>query len=561
MDYHRNLQEYPFDLGTYRYKRVSTSRVAQIWFDRGMLWSFAFNHEEAVQCFEKSAIYDSSCAMAWWGKAYALGPNYNKAWSRFDHGDLRETSTKAKSALSRAFELAQRASPLERALINALSARFPDGNIPKNLECLDYAYVDAMRPVYESNESDLDVAALFAEALICSHARALWDLDTGQPTGSHTLEARAVLETALAQDGGKTHPALCHLYIHLMEMSPFPELALDTADALRHIVPDGSHLLHMGTHIDIACGDYRRAMTSNNDAMIADDRFFALRSHSVFYTMYRAHNVYAKTFAAIMLGHQGEAVSAANHLWSILNSKVLHIKTPPMADWAESYLGALAHVLIRFGRWDDILRLELPSDCNLFCSTTAMILYARAIALGVQGRIKEAEAALQQFEAARAVVPESRLNSLPSKEVDVLQVASAMLKGELEYRKDNFEQAFSTLAKAVELEDSLPYTDTPPWMQPVRHALGALLLEQGRVEEAELVYREDLGFSGSFPRRRARLNNVWGLHGLHEALVCAGKDAEASFIRPQLNIALAKADIKIQASCYCRLSCWVSKLE
>lgn len=559
MHSHQNGQEYPYNLGTYQRQVSTTSPEAQLWFNRGLLWCYAFHHEEAIRCFENSLTYDPQCVMALWGKAYALGPNYNKAWSRFDKTDLEDATRKAQAALSRAAELSAHGT-VEHALVEALSARFPAHDIPDDLSVLDHAYVRAMRSVYQSIEHDLDIAALFAEALICARARDLWDLDIGEPTSGYTLEARGVLESAMGREGGKTHPALCHMYIHLMEMSPFPELALPAVDTLRYIAPDASHLLHMGTHIDIACGDYRRAMLSNHDAVLADDRYFASDSASasgsrgVFYIMYRAHNVYAKIYAAIMLGNQGEALSAAKHLWDILTPKVLLTKSPPMADWAESYLGALAHVLVRFGRWDDILALGLPSDGELFCSTTAMILYARGIALGVLGRIEEAETAQRQFEAARAVVPETRLNSLPSKEVDVLCIASAMLKGELEYRKGNFDLAFDTLRTAVRLEDALPYTDTPPWMQPVRHALGALLLEQNRVSEAELVYREDLGFSDHFPRRRARLNNVWGLHGLYECFVRGGRWSEASLIRNQRSVALANADVSITASCYCRLS-------
>ena len=259
-----------------------------------------------------------------------------------------------------------------------------------------------------------------------------------------------------------------------------------------------------------------------------------------------------------MLGHQEEALSAIKHLWGIPTPQIFIIESPLVADWAESYLGALAHVLIRFGRWEDILGLDLFPDCVLFCSTNMMILYAQGIALGVLGRIDEAEVQLQEFKMAQVAVPETHLNSLPSKEVDILQVASAMLKGELEYRKGNFDIVFSTLGDAIKLEDTLPYTDMPPWMQPVRHALGALLLEQNLLEDAEVIYQEDLSLSEQFPHRRARLNNVWGLHGLHETLVVCGKDSEAFLVRPQLISALAHADVNIKASCYCRLSCMSS---
>ncbi|KAK7697800.1 hypothetical protein SLS64_013201 [Diaporthe eres] len=228
-----------------------------------------------------------------------------------------------------------------------------------------------------------------------------------------------------------------------------------------------------------------------------------------------------------MSGRFRDAMSAAEKLEKVIDTAMLSITSPPMADFIESFVASRAHVLIRFGRWEETIRLELPKDRDLYSATTATILYAQGVAFSALGRIPEAEAAQKQFEAARARVPASRLNSIPCKQADVFGVASAMLAGELEYRKGNFEIAFSLLREAVKREDSLAYSDPPPWMQPVRHALGGLLLEQGRVDEAERVYKEDLGFAKDFPRRRAHPNNVWALHGLHECLVRSDKADEA----------------------------------
>ncbi|KAE8149567.1 hypothetical protein BDV25DRAFT_140680 [Aspergillus avenaceus] len=547
-----------YNLGPHRRSVTTSSSDAQLWFDRGLVWAYSFNHEEALRCFTRATEYDPNCAMAFWGIAYAVGPNYNKVWSFFDQADLEASVQKARDALARATELADQATELENALVKALTARFPTsgtGNSPSDMRPLDIAYADAMRPVYAANLHDKDVATLFAEALMCISPRKLWDLDTGEPTGQHTVEARAVIEDGFAQGPeGRDHPALCHLYIHLMEMSPVCETALPAADRLRRLVPEGSHMLHMPTHIDTAVGDYRRAVDSNHDAILADDKYFAREEGSVLYTLYRVHNICAKLYAALISGRLNDSVSAAKRLKDIINDKVVKRTSPPMADWVESFLGYVAHVLIRFGRWQDILKLQLPEDQKLYCVTTATILYAQAIALSALGRIEEAEFAQKDFEKARATVPDTRLNSIPCKEVDVLKVASAMLTGELEYRKGNHDAAFASLREAVSLEDGLPYADPPPWMQPVRHALGGLLLEQNRVEEAEQVFREDLGLAKDFPRRKARLNNVWGLHGLHECLVRLGKTEEAVSIKVQRDIAVGCADVPITTSCYCRLS-------
>ncbi|KAL4893988.1 hypothetical protein BDV59DRAFT_201303 [Aspergillus ambiguus] len=446
--------------------------------------------------------------MALWGIAYAAGPNYNKAWKFFDQEDLRASIKRANDALARAAELATQASPVEQALIKAITARFPPtDSIPDDLCFLDFAYANAMRPVYQQFGRDPDVAALFAEALMCITPRGLWDLDTGKPTGDHTVEARDAIELALKHPDGYNHPALCHLHIHMLEMSPFPELALPAADRLRRLVPDGSHMLHMPTHIDAAVGDYRRSVDSNHEAILADDKYFSREDASIQYVAYRVHYICAKLYAAMISGRFIDAMSAAEKLEQVIDVKLLSIKSPPIADFVESFLGSKAHVLVRFGRWNEILELQLPTDRSMYCVTVASILYARGLAFSALGRIAEAKAAQKEFEAARVAVPTSRLNSIPCKEVDVLRVASSMLTGELEYRQRNYDTAFSTLRKAIELEDALPYSDPPPWMQPVRHALGGLLLEQNRVDEAERLFREDIGMAKDFPRRRAKLNN------------------------------------------------------
>ncbi|KAI2987021.1 hypothetical protein CBS147344_5063 [Aspergillus niger] len=525
--------DYPnFNLGSYHRPIATSSPDAQRWFDRGLLWSYSFNHGEAARCFERAVECDPTCALAYWGIAYAIGPSYNIAWGFFDIPSLLATVQKAWHALEAAQKHATQASPLFHMLLKAIATRFPTpDNIPAPTEMRQYnqAYADAMRVVYEAYPDDLDVASLFIEALICVNPRELWDMNTGEASSAHTLEAKTAIDTAMACPEGRDHPALCHLYIHLMEMSATPEMALPAADRLRRMTPDASHMVHMPAHIDMAVGDYRRAIDSSDDAIVADDMFFKTLEASPLYVAYRVHNIVTKLYCALM------------------------------SDWTESFLGSHAHVLVRFGRWEEILQLELPApqDRALYCCWTANILYARGLAFSALGRIREAEVAREEFEEARKRVPRSRINNLPVRQVDFLSIASKMLAGELEYRKGNIRVAFATLRRAIVLEDGLAYCDPPAWMQPVRHALGGLLLEQKRVPEAEQVFREDLGMARGFPRRKGRLNNVWGLHGLHECLVASGKMDEARVIQVQLDIALGSADVPITTSCY--LSSFYSK--
>ncbi|WP_306317475.1 MULTISPECIES: hypothetical protein [unclassified Streptomyces] len=550
------VSDYPYDLGEHGYPVTTRSTEAQLWFDRGLLWAYSFNHDEAVGCFEVAAEHDPECAMAHWGMAYAAGPNYNKPWRLFDDRDRAATLKYAREALERAQSLAANATPVERALIEALAHRFPgpaDGEDIPEPTLLDRAYADALRTAHQEHPDDLDLTALFSEALLCVSPRALW-CDSGEPSGEHVVEAREVLEGVLAHPEARRHPALNHMYIHLMDMSPWPELALPAADALRNAVPDGSHMAHMSTHIDAACGDYRNTIASNRHAATVDDTYFARERPVGRYFSYRAHNIRFLAYGAMMAGRSRDALWAAHRLNEIVTPEILEVTSPPMADLAESYRTTLPHVLIRFGRWEEILDLELPEDQELFASTTAMTHYSRAIALSALGRITEAEAARDAFEAARAAVPETRFSSLPAKEVEVLEVATAMLEGELQYRKGDFDTAFAALRRAIEVEDSLPYTDPPAWLLPARHPYGALLLEQGHVEEAAAAYRADLRMDQSLTRWRAHPGNVWALHGYHECLTQLGRHDEARQLAVQRDIAVGAADIEIGASCFCRLS-------
>ncbi len=547
-----------YDLGDYS-RTVTTSSVrAQVWFDRGLNWAYAFNFEEAQSCFERAVNHDPCCAMAHWGIAFALGPNYNKGWRLFDAGDFVQSSEMARAALARAQALADRITPVERALIEALPRRFAAEFLPPmERQPLNTAYADAMREVYGAFPEDLDVASLFADALLCVSPRQLWDLPTGEPKVPGTLEADGVLTRAMATPEGEKHPALNHLYIHLMEMSPRPELAIPQADRVRRMMPGASHMAHMASHIDNAVGNYRGCIDANEIAAAANDVYLDRAEGVRFYHIYRAHDLYVQTYGAMMIGRFHQAWKSACRLRDALPEHILRVTSPPMADWAESHVSAYVHVLIRFGKWEEVLELDLPEDRDLYCVTVAMICYARGVALSALGRIEEAEAAKVEFYAALAKVPDSRM-SLPNKEVDVLKVAAAMLEGEFAYRVGDYDVAYGHLRNAIELEDALQYADPRSWLQPVRHAYGALLLEQGHVVEAEAVYRADLGFDGSLPRAKVHPNNVWSLHGLYECLVRLGRDDQAAMIRMQRDIAVASADIPIAASCYCRRSAYAA---
>ncbi|MEV8553736.1 hypothetical protein AB0L04_28455 [Streptomyces glaucescens] len=541
-----------YDLGTHTRPVTTTSAEAQLWFDRGLVWTYAFHHEEAVRCFEAAVAADPDCAMAHWGIAYALGPNYNKPWEFFDDGELARTVERTHAAAERANRKAAGAAPVERALIGALRARYPRSRPAEDCSVWNTAYADSMRAAYELAPDDPDVATLYADALMNLTPWRLWDLRTGEPAeGARTRDARTVLERALGTPGGRDHPGVLHLYIHLMEMSPSPETALPVADRLRGLVPDAGHLQHMPSHIEVLCGDYRRVVSDNSAAIAADEKFHARAGAMNFYTLYRSHNYHFKIYGAMFLGRSEVALETAARLEASIPEELLRVQSPPMADWLEGFLAMRVHVLIRFGRWADILGLPLPEDRELYSVTTAMLHYARGVALAATGRVPEAETERELFRAALRRVPGTR-TLFNNACTDILAIASAMLDGELAYRKGDFEEAFAALERSVDLDDNLPYDEPWGWMQPTRHALGALLLEQGRVAEAEAVYRADLGLDDTLPRACRHPGNVWSLHGFHECLLRQGRTAEAGIIAQQLKVATALADVPVAASCFCR---------
>jgi tetratricopeptide (TPR) repeat protein len=542
-----------YDLGKYGRPITTSSADAQLWFDRGLIWTFAFNHEEAVKCFRKALEHDPRCAMAHWGVSYASGPNYNLPWKLLDPSGKEKALAASYDAMQDALKHAAGATTVEQALIRVLPIRYPQREPIEDQSPWDRAFTKAMRAVFEQHANDLDVRAVFAESIMNETPWKMWDLETGGAAkDAGTEEAMEVLEQGFKDfPAAWAHPGLLHLYVHLMEMSPFPQRALRAGDHLRDLVPDSGHLVHMPTHIDVLCGHYRDVVVYNQRAVVADRKFLEREGPFNIYSMYRNHNLHFVIYGAMFLGQYTPALQAAQELIDTTPEELLRVPSPPMADFIEGFIPMKQHVLIRFGKWREIIAQELPKDHDLYCATTAMMLYAKGVAHAVLGEVAEAEKAREAFLAAKARVPESRLVH-NNKMVDMLDIAAQMLTGELEYRRGRFDAAFEHLRRAVALDDALAYDEPWGWMQPTRHALGALLLEQGHVEEAEAVYRADLGYDGKLARARQHPENVWSLHGLHECLARRGDTIEAPLVKARLDLALARTEVPIRASCLCR---------
>ena len=547
--------EYPFALQGWRRAITTGSAEAQDWFDRGLGWTYGYNHEEAVRCFRIALRHDPGCAMAWWGIAYAGGPFYNRPWIRFTPPEVATTLAECHHAAAQARALAERATPEEAALIAAIGLRYPQAAPAPQADLARWhdAYTDAMRAAHQRFPDDPDIAALFVEAAVTRTPRRLWDIRTGAPLpGSDILEARAVLERMIGQMApGRPHPGLLHMYIHAMEMSQTPEDALAASDMMRDLARDEGHFHHMPAHIYVQCGDYAQSVAVSQRAVAVDDRYLAERGPANFYTTARCHDLHLLMFAAMMLGHHGAAIGAADRICAIATPELIGDSFPFMAAILDGYSAMRIHVLVRFGKWHDLIAAPAPPQPGLTPIRMAMHAYGQGVAHAALGGIAEAEAAQRRLERAMADIPSDAI-FLSNPIVEMLAVGEAMLEGELEYRKRNYGPAFAALRRAVERDDSLAYTEPWAWMHPPRHALGALLAEQGRMAEAEAVFRDDLGLTDTVPRCIRHPDNVWALSGLLECLTDRGATGEAEEIARRLAIAQRHTDTSVTAACCCR---------
>jgi len=532
-----------------------------------------YNHEEAIACFQKCTELDPKCAMAWWGIAYCLSSNYN--WTPglgSGHDPIQQAMT-----------LKDECTELEQDLINALSKRHSaearDAADPSVLNMgnsveLNIAFAEAMEPLYEKYNGNLDVTAIYVEALMNLKAWQLWEknTETGEitPADDNTLLLVKVLEDAFeSSDEAKVHPALCHLYCHALELSPFPERALPAADVLRTRMPGLGHLVHMPSHIDAWVGQWKEAIDCNIAAVEADDRYVQITGNeSQFYKFYRMHNHHFVVWCAMFDGQYETALKYARKAVDTLpagdaNSGVQFMLAgviPMGAIFLESYVTMPWHVMIRFGKWDEILNEPLHSDKDVFPAAIATQHYARGVAYASLGMIQEAEAeqklfkqALQNPALAGRVLHNNLMYQDPSDGPCILLVNDAILDGEIEYRRQylakergenaDFTVAFNHLRRGVNLSLNLAYNE--PWgqMQPVRHILGALLLEQGEVEEAEEVYRADI---------ELWKDNMWGLLGLKLCLEARGDDSgELEKVTALFKERSSRADIIPTRTCFC----------
>ena len=547
-----------FDLGSYRRPISTGSPTAQRWFDQGLNWCYGFNHEEGGRCFARALEADQDCAMAHWGSAYAAGPFYNLTWR--EHGEAE-----AQIAAKRCFEQARlalakasRCTAVEIRLIEALGCRFqkPHRVAVSEFERWDDEYAAEMRNVFRQFPLDHDVMALFVEALMMRTVRRLWNLKTGAPApGSDVLEALQVCERSIAladESGRDQHPAIVHLHLHLLEMSTTPERAMRSADRLGTMCPDAGHMNHMPAHIYVLCGQYEKAKIASDKAVRANDLYLARTAEPSYYLLGCCHDLHLLMFTCMFLGQFAPALEAADKVRRLATRQILSIEDrPKLTQTVEGYHAMRSHVLVRFGRWQDIIDEPMADDPDLYVLTTAMQHYAKGVAQATLGRFAEAELERERFHRHLQKIPAGR-RFLSNPARASLAVGAALLDGELAYHQGEYDEAFRHLRQAVELDDDLSYTEPWAWMHPPRHALAALLLDQGHVDEAEQIYRDDLGLGGNVQRCAQHPDNVWALHGLVECLTRRSQEESLPAWRGMLEKALASTDVQITSSCLCR---------
>lgn len=509
---------------TARSRPISTaSATAQALFDQGLLWTSAFNHDEAKRLFEAGLAEDPGCAMAWWGLAHAYGPHINNTEVSPENG------AKAWEAINRAIALIGQVRSVEEDLIRAMLTRYSaDARAPR--APLDQAYASAMRAVWKNFPTDPDVGAFYAESLMDLHPWDLWTKDFEPKTD--TLEIVSILEEVLRLD--PDHPLANHLYIHAVEASATPEKASAAADRLRTLVPAAGHLLHMPAHIDLRLGAYGKAADANRVAMAADRKRSTRYPRAGFYRLYMAHNPHFLTFASMIQGKFRDSLEAARLLIAEMPSEFKN----DMAMIADGFLPIELEVLLRFGKWNDVL--AYPPFADSLPYSNAIRSYARGAALAALGRRAEARAELEMLRQRAAALDERFVGNNSAR--TVIAIPLLLLEGEILAQEGHFDTSIELLRRAATLEDDLRYDEPPDWRMPVRHTLGAVLLRAGRYSDAVPVHEADLR---RFPE------NGWSLKGLAAAHRGAGQTVESQGVEARFVRAWEGADTAISSPCLC----------
>jgi tetratricopeptide (TPR) repeat protein len=518
-------------MGTLHHAIHTSNPEAQKFFDQGLTLVYGFNHEQAIRSFERASELDPAAAMPYWGKALALGPNYNA-----DIDLEREKGPYA--TILKAKELAAAGPENERDYVSALARRYSDD--PKaDLKKLALDYANAMRDLAHKYPNDPDAQVIFAESLMDLHPWQLWSVD-GKPN-ENTLEIIATLEAVLKR--WPNHPGANHYYIHALEASPNPERAQMSADRLGNMVPSAGHLVHMPAHIYLRTGNYAAAVKANQDAIASDLAFLQATgtSSSMYGIMYLTHNIDFLYYAAGMNGQFKVSLDAANMVADNARPALDEI---PMA---EITIPEPMMPLLRFAKWDEVLKLPIPNP--KFLGATMYSHFGRGVAFAEKGQLVEAEAERKAFAESAAKLPAGPAFGMLYNEWSVItEIAGHVLEARIAAAASDAANgipatnagnavAIDHWRQAVAIQDKMNYDEPPEWYYPVRESLGAALLRSGKSAEAEAVFREDLKFHPNNPR---------ALFGLWKSLDAQKKAAEAQRVRTVFVAAWKDADVQLR---------------
>ena len=508
------------NLGSLHHPITATSEQAQRYFDQGLRLVYAFNHEEAIRSFEAAAREDPQAAMAYWGIALALGPNINSAMEKKDEHRAIEMVQKAR-------RLADRATPEEQAYIDALVTRYV-GRKGAKRKGLDEAYAKAMRLVAQRFPEDADAATLFAEALMDLRPWDLWKPDGGPQPG--TDEIVTTIESVLAQN--PEHPGACHYYLHAVEASSQLERALPCSERLPGLMPGAGHLLHMPAHIYMRLGKYHEAVERNQQAVDIDQQYLAGRNQTGKYVEgYYTHNLHFLWASLAMEGRNVEAMKAARDLTATITTEEAR-----KDRWKELYLPTPIFSMIRFGRWEELLK-ELPPPKGLRLME-GMWRLGRGLALVATGRLPGAEGEHVVLAGLTKQIRRDRTTEEMTERA-LLKIAERVLAGELTARRQRYDEAIRLFEEAIKMEEALPFSEPPLWPLSVRHHLGAVLLLADRPSEAEAVYQADL---------LHHPDNGWALIGLIQSFRAQQKDDQVAEAEDRFKKAWTHADFIPAAS-------------
>jgi tetratricopeptide (TPR) repeat protein len=506
------------NLGTYHMAITTRSPVAQRYFDQGLRLTYGFNHDEAIKSYREGIREDSTCAMCWWGVAYALGPNINLP---MDTAAVRP----AWEAVQQAAKYAPVASAKERAYVRALQARYA-ADPPADRAPLDSAWASAIGEVSRHYPRDDDAATLHAEALMDLRPWNYWN-NAGKPRAPSTLETVTILERIVKRT--LDNPGACHFYIHAIEASTFAARALPCAERLGSLVPGAGHLVHMPTHIYMRVGRWEDAAEHNAHAVHVDQKYVEARHPTGVYPLgYVPHNYHVMWEALDMLGRSEDALAAARTIAGKVPADVVRM-IPPF----EYYSPVVLFTLARFSRWDDVLAEPAPDSGLRY--TTGVWHYTRGLAFAAKGKLDSAAVERDSLAAIATAIPPEAMANLNSMRT-LLQIGERHLAGALAARQKRTDNAVRAIRAGIALEDELTYDEPSAWALPLRQQLGALLLAAGRPKEAETAYREDLV---RYP------NNGWSLHGLAVSLKAQGRTKEAAAAAAAFQKAWARADVKL----------------